>query len=180
MPETMLETIANIVTILGLGTGIVYSSVKLTRAAWRRIRPVLVTRTTISGIAVALMCLITCLGILISFGYSVRQTAVLFDRVHKIADRVDVHETDIDNLQNRLSQFDSLNVQIFGWEQGRPAERMIPMNQGICYLTYVGEKFEGRGQSASIIQQDGHWYLTGYSLKNDVKARAACWKFAEK
>ena len=182
----MLETTANIVTILALGTGVVYSIVKFSRAAWRRIRPVLAAQATFPRIMASLAIIIVVLGLSISVVVVLQDTAILFDYVHNVSDRVRANTEEITVLDGRFSLLDrrvfqlvSPKVTNFSWEQGQSPVQMIPTSQGICYLTYVRGKFEGIRESVSITQDNGHWYLSGDSRQEAVKAGAACWRFLE-
>ena len=175
----MLETTANIVTILVLGASVVYSIVKFTRAAWRRIRPVLAAQARFRRIIANLGILFASLGLSISVLFVVQDTAMLFDYVYKISDEVRGNSRKIKRLKNRFSQGVSPKVTNFYWKQGQSPVQMIPTSQGICYLTYVRGKFEGTRESVSITQDNGHWYLSGDSRQVAVKAGAACWKFPE-
>ena len=67
------------------------------------------------------------------------------------------------------------------WNQYQDSEPvpLIRVSEGICYLVHVEGQFEGQGESVTILQRDGRWYLTGTSGRDgkDIEATAACWPF---
>ena len=144
MPETMLETIANIVTILGLGAGIVYSVYKFSQATWQRIRH----QATFPRILTILLLLCVIVGLVIS----AQELANLSD---------DARKTEI-KIATLESYFTESNLKKYSWWQGNPRTQLIPANQGICFLTRVGGQFEGAGEEVYIdVNENGYWYLYG-------------------
>jgi len=56
---------------------------------------------------------------------------------------------------------------------------MIPVADGIRYLTAVVGKFEGHGEEVRVVIRGDHWFLEGKSSRDgkDIGARAVCWRF---
>ena len=77
--------------------------------------------------------------------------------------------------------FDSGDVADFGWNHGDSDVRMIPANEGICYISRFAGQFAGNGEWIEIVERDGYWYLRANSNINTpggrLYARAKCWKF---
>jgi hypothetical protein len=60
------------------------------------------------------------------------------------------------------------------WTQSDPPVRMIPMNQGFCFLMGISGKFKGFGEAVRIYPQNGYWMLGGTSMQKGVYGRASC------
>lgn len=63
------------------------------------------------------------------------------------------------------------------WRQGQDARKLIPVAEGICYLTAVSGEFEGHREVVRIVERGDYWYLEGDSNQDNVRAEAACWRF---
>lgn len=68
------------------------------------------------------------------------------------------------------------------WDQDkhpRDSIELISVTDGICYLVAIEGRFEGEGESVSIVKTGNSWHLRGASGAHgkDIKARAACWRF---
>ena len=76
-----------------------------------------------------------------------------------------------------LQDLGDLQTDSFRWVQGGGATRMIPVTEGICYLTGVTGSFAGGGESVRVRALNGLWILDGRSQALDVGATAHCWRF---
>lgn len=82
-------------------------------------------------------------------------------------------------------------AQTFEWRQGSGPIRMMPVAEGLCFLSKVGGHFEGGGEVVAIsseypftpsggmggrdnMSNAGSWMLYGASQQQDVSARATC------
>lgn len=61
----------------------------------------------------------------------------------------------------------------------RQSIELIRVDEGICYLVSFAGRFEGHGESVSVVEIGNTWHLRGTSGADgkDVSARAACWRF---
>lgn len=62
----------------------------------------------------------------------------------------------------------------YRWSQGALAVPLLPVSQGICYLTGIQGNFRGAGESVQITQSGGSWLLSGASMQTGVRAEARC------
>ena len=164
----MLQNIANIITIVVLGAGILYSVAKFIRVTWVRIRPVLAAQNMVPRILAGIAILASFSWLFVNVAITVQDTAWLFIHVHR-------NLKAIESLRGHLPQIVPPQIRSYVWSQGQPPVQMIPTSQGVCFLTHVRGQFEGTGESVSVIRQNDHWYLTGESRQSGVQARANCW-----
>ena len=55
---------------------------------------------------------------------------------------------------------------------------MLPVEDGICYLTLVTGFFHNRNEDVAKVYILGeHWYLGGGTSKYETGAEATCWRF---
>ena len=77
-------------------------------------------------------------------------------------------------------RFDSGSFEDFSWSGGGD-QRMIPANEGFCYLVRFAGGFAGNGEGINIFERDGFWYLRAYSQINSAGGRlsvgARCWRY---
>ena len=82
-----------------------------------------------------------------------------------------------ERLDGFFGDWDDLRSESFEWRQGNPNRVMMPVEDGICYLTGVSGAFEGGGEGVFVGIVDEFWVLGGYSRTTDVAAQAQCWRF---
>ena len=78
----------------------------------------------------------------------------------------------------------SSDTATFRWrsdrDDGQPV-RMIPVTEGICYLTMVDGSFQDlEGDVARVYVLGGYWYLGGETASYGTGAGAMCWRFPER
>jgi hypothetical protein len=74
-------------------------------------------------------------------------------------------------VETPLRDFFQKDVREFEWNPGMAPVKMIPVADGICFLTAVGGGFIGGGEQVGISVQEDHWVLSGRSA-TPVGARA--------
>lgn len=68
----------------------------------------------------------------------------------------------------------------FHWDQYQqePTTRLIPVDQGVCFLAGVSGKFRGYGEHVEVVEMaDGYWHLTGASQQSEVQGWAECFRY---
>ena len=79
-----------------------------------------------------------------------------------------------------LSRFAG-GTETFGWSHGDGPVRMIPVDEGLCYVDRVAGEFAGNGEWYEIDQNEGFWRLRAnsnrHSAGNRLYVRARCWRF---
>jgi hypothetical protein len=59
------------------------------------------------------------------------------------------------------------------WTANTGAVRLIAKNEGFCFISGVGGKYEGTGERVNLsVGDDGFWYLDGKSAQASLTARA--------
>lgn len=175
-----LQDVASIVTIVFLGSTIIYTVAGFARAIWPRIRALFAHRAKLPMVAIILILLafVSVVGVLtIHVVSTVREVITLNNRVNKLSKTVSVQGVEFKNLNDRFSKLKYSESKDFSWYQGQAEVKMIKKGGGICFLTYVSGKFEGGEEAVSIFEKQGYWYLEGRSHQEGVSARAVCWEF---
>ena len=57
------------------------------------------------------------------------------------------------------------------------SQRLIPIEDGICYLVSLHGGLNGDRERVWIHPEDGYWTMSGYAPVQFVEAQAGCWKF---
>jgi hypothetical protein len=71
-------------------------------------------------------------------------------------------------------------VSIHDVKQGQPDERMIPADEGVCFLSGMSGKFRGGGEEIGIYVDDQGWRtLYVRSNQEDVRAKAVCVRYSD-
>ena len=66
------------------------------------------------------------------------------------------------------------------WQQGQRVP-MLPVDEGLCFLTMVGGNFAGDREVARVEIVDGNWVLSGVDNPGrPVFAEARCWRFPQR
>jgi hypothetical protein len=60
------------------------------------------------------------------------------------------------------------------WTQGTSARNLGPTSDRVCALTTVRGRFRGAGESVTVFQTAGSWWLSGTSQQTGVYAEANC------
>ncbi|MCY4003834.1 MAG: hypothetical protein OXF33_09045 [Rhodospirillales bacterium] len=78
-------------------------------------------------------------------------------------------------IEAKLSQPVNFKIDTWSWRQGQDSKRLIPVDEGFCFLTEVRGDFEGRERVRVRMRNDGYWQLSGIADRDrGVSARAAC------
>jgi hypothetical protein len=69
----------------------------------------------------------------------------------------------------------------YSWFQSRegtvrPPTMMAPSSGNVCFLQYVTGRFRGAGESVSVTDRNGYWWLEGSSMQAGVGAEADCYR----
>lgn len=92
--------------------------------------------------------------------------------VHPHNDRVAYHS--IHNESVMALEFRIQNRDEDGLIRNRQ-RRLIPVRDGVCFLTRVGGLFDGRGERIRIEAEDNYWYIRGAAAADkDLNAWATC------
>ena len=101
--------------------------------------------------------------------------------VEAITKARDEARDDVRAAGDAFLNFDLGVFENFGWSGGGSDVRMIPANEGFCYLVRFAGQFAGNGEGIDIFERDGFWYLRAYSQINSPGGRlsvgARCWRY---
>ena len=104
--------------------------------------------------------------------------AQLQDRVRSLETRALQVEAAVDQI---TSGGDESHFTTFRWHQDTDKEgkKMIPISDGVCFLTTLYGRLEGSGEGLSIWEVDGWWVFGGRSQQRGgmVQGEARCWRF---
>ena len=68
----------------------------------------------------------------------------------------------------------------YTWRQGQRI-RMLPVEEGLCFLAAVGGNFAGDREVARVEIVDGIWVLSGVDNPGrPIFAEARCWRFPQR
>ena len=56
-------------------------------------------------------------------------------------------------------------------------QQMIPVNEGVCFLTDIRGNFNGDLERVYIEDVDGYWHLRAYTKQGGMRVFATCWRF---
>ena len=169
--NSVIGTIADVLTILALSGGVIYSAVRLLKAVVGWIR----RRSETRSIVVTSIFVVTFGAIVLGLAIQVTSTV---DELVYLQHAVAAQRYQIDELKRGHAGLSISAFESFDWRQGRPPQRMIRKSEGICYLSFVTGNFNGDGEVVRVVEgEDGFWYLSGASQKSGVAAKATCWTF---
>ena len=176
----MIDTIANILTILVLGASMSYSLWKASQAAWSRVRPVLQAGLTVKRVVLGLLFVVVVTILGGSILLVVQDTVELFNYTQSLSERIRSNENSIQNLKGEFSAPEDVELgelKHFSWDQNENSGKiqMISISEGLCFLTSIRGHFEGEQEWLSITRENGFWYLSGNSWQEGVKGEATCW-----
>lgn len=68
------------------------------------------------------------------------------------------------------------------WSHGDTTKRLMPADQGFCYISGIGGNFEGAGEAVRIWVDDGMWWVGGHSCQPSLWIDVTCvsWPGARK
>lgn len=56
-------------------------------------------------------------------------------------------------------------------------QQMIPVSEGVCFLTDIRGNFNGDLERVYIEDVDGYWHLRAYTKRGGMRVFATCWRF---
>ena len=170
-----VEITADIVVISVTVGGALALAFSRVRRAWQdHVQPIFVR----FGVPIALILMLASVGVLFSFLKQLNaDLASAEEGIARLSDELDV--ADKEALEHiKAESFSVDQTAEFAWRQGQGATRMIPVSEGVCFLTFVTGRFEGGGEQVRVSRNsEGYWVLGGASQQAGVAAGAACWRF---